>query len=199
MENNIPRRTFVQSMAKLTLASAIIPAAAMATPPPPEELKPLLVKQDEGERFSNPSSSFTGKLMGHHTNGNLAALEITVNDGWLVGPPHLHQQTDEIMYVQEGTITMLVGTDVINIPAGSWHFRPRKIIHTYWNKSGKPAKIVELISPGGFEEYLKKLCSIYQQHGKIDASEVEKFIRNYDIEPRFDLLQPLIEKYGLKF
>ncbi|MFT4205061.1 MAG: cupin domain-containing protein [Chitinophagaceae bacterium] len=199
-KNQSSRRFFMKTSAFATAAS-LLPASILKaeTITNSEDLKPVLIKPGEGEQFSNPSSSFTQKITAADTGGGFSCTETIVNDGWLVGPPHLHHNLDEIMYVLEGTITLLIGEDVIELPEGSWHLRPRKIIHTFWNKSGKPAKIIDIYLPGGFEEYLKQLCGMYKQYGKIEVSEVQKLIKVYDIEPHFELLQPLIEKYQLRF
>lgn len=194
------RRDFLQNMGAL-MAAASLPAGIVSAAQKilPDDITPVLIKPGEGEQFFNPSSSFTRKITATDTNGAFSSVETIVNDGWLVGPPHLHRQLDELAYVIEGTITVLVGQEVVEVSAGSWHLRPRNIIHTFWNKSGKPAKIIDIYLPGGFEEYLKKLCDVYKKYGKIEIAEVKKFVKNYDIELHFELLGPLIEKYGLKF
>ncbi len=194
------RRHFLQNVGVLA-ATTFLPAGILSADQNnfPVDLKPVLIKLGEGDQFFNPSSSFTQKLTAAHTNRAFSCTETVVNDGWLVGPPPLHHHLDEIMYVLEGNVTVLICEEVVEVSAGSWHFRPRDIIHTFWNKSGGPAKIIDIYLPGGFEEYLKKLCEVYQKYGKIETAEVEKFVKTYDIELHFELLGPLIGKYGLKF
>ncbi|MFT3822868.1 MAG: cupin domain-containing protein [Chitinophagaceae bacterium] len=200
MKKDVSRRFFMKNAGSVALLSAL-PASAFKglDAANDNDLRPVLIKPGEGNKFYNQSSAFTQKLTAAHTNGVFSCTETIVNDGWLVGPPHLHQHLDEAMYVLEGTITMLTGNDIVDVSAGSWHFRPRNIIHTFWNKSGKPAKVFDFYLPGGFEEYLKKLCDLYLKYGKVDAKEVEKFIKDYDIEPHFELLGDLISKHQLKF
>lgn len=72
-------------------------------------------------------------------------------------------------------------------------------MHCFWNTCGKDTDVIDMFLPGGFEDYLFELNAVYKKFGKIDPAEVEKFIHKYDIELHFELLQPIIEKYKLKF
>ena len=139
------------------------------------------------------------KIKSEHTGGAFSSMLTTLENGYLGAPPHLHQNLDEIMYVLDGTVTVMAGTEVVDVEASGWHFRPRKLVHTFWNTCGKTAKFVDIFLPGGFEEYLFKLAELFHKNGKIDPAEVSKFASNYDIEVRFDLIEPIIKKYGLKF
>lgn len=50
-----------------------------------------------------------------------------------IAPLHLHHKDDEAWYVLEGTLSVRVGTDVVEAKAGSAVFVPRGTAHTYWN------------------------------------------------------------------
>lgn len=63
----------------------------------------------------------------------------------LMGPaPHVHKDLDELMFVQEGTVSILVGDNVYEVEAGGWHLRPHGIVHTFWNATDKPARFVDM-------------------------------------------------------
>jgi uncharacterized cupin superfamily protein len=45
--------------------------------------------------------------------------------GQLGAPPHLHLGFDEICYVLEGTVHIMVEDEVFVVNKGDWHLRPR--------------------------------------------------------------------------
>jgi mannose-6-phosphate isomerase-like protein (cupin superfamily) len=193
------RRNFIKTVSALSCLSAL-PAHLIARSSDQDQtlLKPVLIRRGEGEQVFDGSATFTRKLSASQTGGRFSCIETVIENGFMIGPPHLHHQLDEVMYVIEGTITMMVGEEVVEVHEGDWHLRPKKIVHTFWNTCGKRARTIDLFVPGGFEDYLFRLSAVYKKNGKIETSEVQKFIGKYDIEPRFDLLQPLLEKYHLK-
>lgn len=164
-----------------------------------DNLLPVLIKPGEGEKANTDTTFYTRKITKQHTGGAFSSVDAKLKNGFLGAPPHLHQQVDEIMYVIDGTVTVMVGDEVVNVEAGGWHFRPRKIMHCFWNTCGKDAHVIDMFLPGGFEDYLYELCAVYKRTGTIQPEEVEKFIHNYDIEVHFELLDPIIKKHKLKF
>lgn len=164
-----------------------------------DELLPVLIQPEEGERANNNSTSYIRKITKQHTGGLYSSLDTTLKNGYLGAPPHLHQEIDELMYVIDGTVTVMTGTEVVEVKAGGWHFRPKKIMHCFWNTCGKDAHFIDMFLPGGFEDYLFEMCSVYKKFGKIVPEEVDKFVHKYDIEVHFELLEAIIKKYGLKF
>ncbi|HWB82533.1 MAG TPA: cupin domain-containing protein [Bryobacteraceae bacterium] len=51
----------------------------------------------------------------------------------LIAPLHLHRHDDEIWYVLEGELRVLVGDEEIAARVGSAVLAPRRTPHTYWN------------------------------------------------------------------
>jgi quercetin dioxygenase-like cupin family protein len=49
--------------------------------------------------------------------------------------PHAHTNEDEISYVVEGEIGVLLSEEVHTAPAGSYVLKPRGVVHTF---SGTP-------------------------------------------------------------
>lgn len=76
-------------------------------------------------------------------------------------PPHVHHELDEIMLVLDGIITVLEGDQLREIPTGGYHFRPRGVIHTFWNAHGEPACFLNMY-PGtqDFVHYLEELSDL---------------------------------------
>lgn len=164
-----------------------------------DRLQPVLIQPGEGEKTNTDTTHYTRKITKQHTGGTFSSVETVLKNGYMGAPPHLHKELDEIMYVIDGTVTVMVGEEVVEVKPGAWHFRPRKIMHCFWNICGKDAHVIDMFLPGGFEDYLYELCAVYKRTSTIQPEEVEKFIHKYDIEVHFELLEPLIKKYQLKF
>ena len=39
-------------------------------------------------------------------------------------------------------------------------FKPRGVWHAFWNRTDEPARLLEIISPGGFERYFAELAPL---------------------------------------
>ena len=123
------------------------------------------------------------------TNGLFSSVETAVAPKTMGPPPHHHLELDEIMYVVDGTASVLVGNDVVEVQAGGWHLRPRMITHTFWNASDKPLHFIDMYFNQPFEEYLERIFhELTPENGYTDGSEK----KNKE-------LARLSEKYGLIF
>ncbi len=44
-------------------------------------------------------------------------------------------------------------------------FKPRGVPHTFWNAGDEDARLLELISPAGFENYFRELAPLLAEEG----------------------------------
>ncbi len=91
------------------------------------------------------------------TNGVFSSVECAVAPKTMGPAPHWHKELDELMFVLEGTASVLVGEEVVQVEAGGWHLRPRMIKHTFFNASDKPLRFVDMYFNQPFEEFLEKI------------------------------------------
>ena len=54
----------------------------------------------------------------------------------------------------------LLGDDVLEAGPGDLVFKPRDQWHTFWNAGDEPCRILEIISPAGFEKYFDELVDL---------------------------------------
>jgi hypothetical protein len=54
----------------------------------------------------------------------------------------------------------LLGDDVVEAGPGDLVFKPRNQWHTFWNAGDEPCRILEIISPAGFERYFQELVDM---------------------------------------
>lgn len=141
------------------------------------------------------------------TNGLYSSVECAVAPKTMGPSPHHHKDLDELMYVLDGTASVMVGTDVVQIAAGGWHLRPRGITHTFWNASETPLRFIDMYFHQAFEEYLEAIFhTLTPENGYLDNSEKKKIERDRLAE-KFGLVhsatsrderKAIALKYGLK-
>ena len=104
------------------------------------------------------------KIWGEQTGGALSVVEHPIEPGRLV-PPHVHADEDEYSYILQGEVGARIGDEELLAGPGSYVFKPRGIPHTFWNAGPQPARLIELISPAGFERFFDELAEIYAAAG----------------------------------
>ena len=99
----------------------------------------------------------------------------------LGSPVHTHTREDEWTYVLEGEVGLEVGEQVMLARPGDLVLKPRGVPHAFWNPTDEPARMLEVITPGGFESYFEEI-------GEILASS----------EPDMAALGAVASRYGLR-
>src|ERR687897_495162 len=115
----------------------------------------------DGEVAGAPESR-TDRFMidSKDTGGRLSVVEHTLPPHVLAGPLHHHSREDEYSYVLQGRLGALLGDQEVYAEAGDLVFKPRGQWHTFWNPDDTPTQILELISPGGFEDLFRELGAL---------------------------------------
>jgi mannose-6-phosphate isomerase-like protein (cupin superfamily) len=196
MKNNILDRRNALKTLGLAGGAFLMPAFSQGRPlQQSNELKPVYVAPGGGEKFDSPAGELIFKLNKEQTAGNVSVHQGFLNPGILAAPPHFHRNFEEICFVQEGTLSILCGDEIIDIPAGGWHLRPRGIVHTFWNSGTTPVKHIELFTPGGFEDYLRAMAQLHANGAHPSHEIIGQLAKQYDVVLRMDLLQGITEKY----
>lgn len=175
-----------------------------------KESKPILVAK--GSFPAAPDGTLVGdgkesgtKIRAEYTNSQLCCQEILIPPKQAGPPPHLHHELDEAMRVLEGTVSVLVGDDVVELHEGDWHIRPHGIIHTFWNSSDKPARIIDLYPNQDlitfFEDFLRMQKRLQNEGISMQSPEFQKLngelLQKFGIEMFPEKFPPLLKKYGL--
>ncbi len=116
----------------------------------------------------------------------------------LAAPLHRHSREDEYSWVIEGRVGALLGDDVLVGGPGDLIFKPRNQWHTFWNAGDEPARILEIISPAGFEGFFAELVDL----GGVTNTDPETLgalCDRYGLEMRPDSVPELVERFELKF
>ena len=121
---------------------------------------PLTVVQPgEGRIGELGSIGVAFKLWGEDTGGAISIVEHPFPVGALV-PPHLHTREDEYSIVTEGEIGFRSGDREAVLGPGGYITKPRGELHAMWNAGNVPARMIEVISPAGFEHFFRELSDL---------------------------------------
>jgi mannose-6-phosphate isomerase-like protein (cupin superfamily) len=130
------------------------------------------------------------------TGGGFSLVEHPMPPRALAAPLHRHANEDEYSYVLEGGMGADLGGEVVYAEAGDLVFKPRGQWHAFWNAGDEPCRILEIISPGGFERYFEELVDL----GERPTPEgVAAIAARYGLEFDMASIPALCERHGLHF
>ena len=115
----------------------------------------------------------------------------------LAAPLHRHAREDEYSYVIEGRMGALLGDQVLEAGPGDLVFKPRGEWHTFWNAGDEPCRILEIISPAGFERFFAELVELGGIAGA-DPAVMGPLCDRYGLEMDPASVPGLIERFGVR-
>src|SRR2546423_372082 len=116
----------------------------------------------------------------------------------LAAPLHRHAREDEYSYVLTGRMGALLGDEVVFAEAGDLVFKPRGQWHTFWNAGDEPARILEIISPAGFERFFAELVDLGGV-AQAEPQQLGELSARYGLEMDPDSIPRLVERFDLRF
>jgi quercetin dioxygenase-like cupin family protein len=146
--------------------------------------------------FPNLGNRFL--LRSEQTGGRFALIEHTIAPRALAAPLHTHRNEDEYSYVLSGRMGAMLGDDVIEAGPGELVAKPRGIPHAFWNASDEETRVVEVISPGGFEQYFADLAPLFPADGPPDPEAMGAVWARYDLTMDAESIGMLIQRFGLR-
>ena len=112
-------------------------------------------------------------------------------------PPHLHTREDEFSIVTEGEIGFRSGDREVVLGPGGYITKPRGELHSMWNAGDIPARMIEVISPGGFEHFFREMTELAAA-GPPPFADVQELGAKYGLEfGEPEWLPDIIGRYGL--
>ena len=133
-----------------------------------------------------------------HAEARFCVLEHSMSPQALASALHRHHNEDEYSWIIEGRVGALLGDQVLYGGACDFIFKPRGQWHTFWNAGDEPARILEIISPGGFEQFFDELADLGGVD-KISTEGLDELCARYELEMDVDSIPELCKRFGLKF
>jgi len=91
------------------------------------------------------------------TGGRYSFVEMTAPAG-LQTPLHVHHVEDEGFYVLEGSVTIHVGEQTVELGPGQHAYGPRDGPHTF-TIGPDGARMIWVLTPGGFEDFVEEVST----------------------------------------
>ena len=135
---------------------------------------------------------------GDEAGDRFSLVEHPMSPWALAAPLHRHSREDEYSFVIEGRMGALLGDEELVAGPGDLVFKPRDQWHTFWNAGDEPARILEIISPAGFEKFFEELVDLGGV-GTVEPPVMGELCGRYGLEMDPDSVPGLVERFGLRF
>ena len=142
--------------------------------------EPILVPPGEGEKLNIAGSPIFHKVKSKDTNGVFSVVEIVTPPGKGVAL-HVHEREDELVYLLEGEIEVMLGDQKMKAIPGVLALLPRGIPHGFKNVGHKPSRVLDTILPGQFDNYFVELAGLFTS-GEPSQEQNDALSRKYRIK-----------------
>ena len=135
---------------------------------------------------------------GAESGGGFSLVEHPMAPRALAAPMHRHTREDEYSFVLEGRVGADLGGEIVYGEVGDLIFKPRNQWHTFWNAGDGPARILEIISPAGFEKFFDKVTDLAAR-GELDPAGLVALASEYGTEVDLSSVPGLVAAHGVTF
>jgi quercetin dioxygenase-like cupin family protein len=160
-------------------------------------VKPRVLGPADGKSGSLGSIGVRFMVDGEEAGGGFSLVEHPMPPRALAAPLHRHNREDEYSYVIEGQVGALLGDEVLIGGPGDLIFKPRGQWHTFWNAGDEPARILEIISPAGFERFFDELVDLGGV-AQADPQTMAELCSRYELEMDPESVPGLVERFGVR-
>jgi mannose-6-phosphate isomerase-like protein (cupin superfamily) len=137
-------------------------------------------------------------LDGHDAGDRLSLVEHPMSARALAAPMHRHANEDEFSFVLEGRMGALLGDEHVEAGPRELVHKPRGQWHTFWNAGDEPCRILEIISPAGFEMFFAELVDL---GGVAHAApeQLRDLCERFALEMDPTSVPDLVQRFGVCF
>ncbi len=137
----------------------------------------------DGERVKAGAAEALFKAERGDGDGTFSLSETTLPPDFPGLAPHRHETFVDSFYVLDGTLSVQLGEeDVVDAAPGAFALVPPGTAHTFSNTSGSAVRSLNLMAPGGFEQYLKEVAKATRS-GPADPQLMAGIASKYDFHP----------------
>jgi len=136
----------------------------------------------EGESILGGAAVFKAQVS--DGDGTFSLTEIALPPGFPGPVLHRHEQTLDSFYVLEGTLTIRLGEhEEFEAEAGTYGAMPPGTVHSFANRTDGLVRALNLMAPGGFEQYLKEFAAASRPGEAPDPAVMAEIASRYDFVP----------------
>lgn len=143
---------------------------------------PYALQCDEGPKLQTLGTQISVKASSEQTGGLFSLFEVSCPPGYAT-PLHIHYAEEVAVYVLEGALTFVWGSEKKVALAGSYFFQPRGTPHGFRVEGAMQARILYMTIPAGFDRF------VLEHQLPASSPDSEVVAARYEIE----ILGPLPE------
>jgi len=155
-----------------------------------------VVRPADGQEVDLGSLGVRFLVRSEESGGGFALVEHPIPPRTLAAPLHRHTREDEYSFVLAGRLGARLGDAVVFAEVGALVFKPRNQWHTFWNAGDGPCRILEIISPGGFEAMFAEIGADPEAMTGETAAALDA---RYGLEVDYHSIERLCAEHGLVF
>jgi quercetin dioxygenase-like cupin family protein len=160
-------------------------------------VEPQVIRPDQARTVRLKQVLFEYGIGTGESDGKLSMLLVDIPPRTLI-KPHVHTAEDEFSLVLAGPIGVRSGDETIEeIPTNSWLVKPRSVPHAMWNLGDEPARVLEVVMPGGLERYFEEIEPVLRNHGPEWTKRYSELAEAYGLTILDDWSDELQAKYGI--
>ncbi len=152
---------------------------------------------DEGERADFLRLGNRYVLRGERSDGRFALIEHRIAPRALAAPMHTHEHEAEYSFVLAGRLGAQIGDEVVEAGPGDLVLKPPGIPHAFWNPGDEETRLLEIISPAGFEGYFSDVAPALTRPGGPDVQALAEIRARYGLTMGMATVESLSKRHGL--
>lgn len=126
------------------------------------ETDELFLKAGEGRVYNCGTMTAVFKADENETDEKYSISEWWLNQNSEGVGAHLHENNDEVFYILEGRVSILIGEKWIEADKGAFIRIPANTMHDFKNQTGKKAGVLNFFIPGGFEKNMPAIVKWFE-------------------------------------
>lgn len=136
---------------------------------------PTLLTSGGGDTLSIMGMTVAFKTTGRQTNGQFSAIEVTEPPG--SGSPVTYNKVFAMAnYVLEGTATLQVGDETLELGPGGYAYLPAGTVYQFRNQSAAPVKYLAISIPAGLDEYIAEAVRLVESEPSWPPADMSKLV-----------------------
>jgi mannose-6-phosphate isomerase-like protein (cupin superfamily) len=135
-------------------------------------------------------------LDGELSQGRFSLVEHPIVARGMAAPLHQHSREDEYSFILEGRWGFWQDGSVVFAEPGDLVYKPRDVWHTFWNATDGPARLLEVISPAGFDQFFLALAALIGS-GQFTPDAIAALNSRYGLQVDPDGTATIAAEHGL--
>ena len=130
------------------------------------KVKPIISHSTDGRLYkigATKNTQVTFKADGEEVANQYAITEWWMDEGGPGPAPHVHETNNELIYVIQGPVTVLVGETWEKMETGGLVIIPAGTMHTFRNDSAGRVGILNVFLSGAYEAMMPQIIKAFAE------------------------------------